>query len=358
MNKIKKITSKIALLGSALAVLALPNATLAGVPSPDAPLTRVSGPDRDSTAAAISREMHPVDNSQDFVFLSRNDEPTDALAAASLAAEKDASILTTDTNSLSTVTKDEIARTLKKDANIDDVIILGGDSAISPAVETAVKAIDPTIGIVRLEGANRIETAQKIWDELEAAVGVASTGFIVTANNWPDALGVGAIAGNPTIEGGYNPIFPTWKDTLPSQVASYLSAKSGTLKTAYVVGGESVISPAVYTDIDNRITTTERIAGTDRYKTNKDLNEKFHGAGNMPTKIGVATGEVFADALGLGVFMAKKKSPLLLTKSNSVPSVIAAYIASYKATIGGGWLAGGTSAVTDSVKLDLESFYM
>lgn len=344
--------------GSALAVLILPIAALAGVPSPDAPLTRISGPDRDSTAAAISREMYPLDSSQDFIFLSRNDEPADALAAAPLAHEKDAAIVTTASGALSTVTRDEIARSLKKDANMDDVIILGGTAAISTAVEDAVKAIDPTIGTVRLDGATRIDTAKKIWEELEAATGIADTGFVITATNWPDALGVGAIAGNPALAGGYNPIFPTYADSLPAPVADYLTAKSGTLKTVYVVGGESVISPAVFTDIDNRITTTERIAGADRYKTSAALNEKFHGASNMPTKVGVATGEVFADALGLGVFMAAKKAPLLLVKKNTVPSVIAAYIASYKATIGGGWLAGGTSAVDDSVKLDIESFYM
>jgi len=360
MSKYIKTLTKSGLIVSALAVLALPMSALAGVPSPDAPLDRLEGPDRDSTAVAISMEMHPTDNMQDYVFLTRNNEPTDALAAAPLARVKDAAILSTPTDSLSDVTRDEIERTLKVDADLDDVIILGGTAAVSQAVEDAVKAIDPAgkIGVKRYAGANRIKTAEAIWEALEAIKGTPSKAFLVTADNWPDALGVGAIAGNPALAGGYNPILPTYKDTLPTEVSDYLTAKKATLTTIYVLGGEAVISPTVYSLVDNIITTTERIAGDDRYETNFALNEKFHGVGNEPTKIGVATGEVYADALGLGVFMASKKAPLVLTKKDTVPSFIASYLTSYKATIGGGWLAGGKAAVTDSTKLDLESFYM
>ncbi|MFO0702778.1 MAG: cell wall-binding repeat-containing protein [Candidatus Andersenbacteria bacterium] len=73
--------------------------------------------------------------------------------------------------------------------------------------------------------------------------------------------------------------------------------------------------------------------------------------------VGFATGANFPDALAAGAHIggAAVGGPLLLVQTTAVPKEVAAYLKSNGARLMGGFVYGGTSAVSQSVEDTLES---
>lgn len=121
-------------------------------------LTRLSGDGRIQTAVNIAQEGWP--NGSRAVVLARGDSFPDALAGATLAAANEAPILLTDSLNLSSETQTEISA-----LHPSKVFILGGPGAISPNIETSLKA---NYEVIRLGGNDRYETATNIASYLKA----------------------------------------------------------------------------------------------------------------------------------------------------------------------------------------------
>lgn len=82
-----------------------------------------------------------------------------------------------------------------------------------------------------------------------------------------------------------------------------------------LVGGENSISSSVEKSLASKF-KTNRIAGTDRYKTSEMIVES-----TGKKEVGVATGKDFPDALSSGAFLAKKNLPLLLVNGKTQTSL-------------------------------------
>jgi hypothetical protein len=138
-----------------------------------------------------------------IVFLARADNPVDALAAGGVAGQLGARLYLTQRTSLSSV----VAAALTADKP-DVVILAGGTAALQPQVETDVRVLLPGVTVVRLAGANRLETADLVNKLLaqyppafarsgtSCAVGHVVTGMDIAgrplcAPNPPDALASG-----------------------------------------------------------------------------------------------------------------------------------------------------------------------
>jgi putative cell wall-binding protein len=149
---------------------------------------------------------------------------------------------------------------------IKNVIIVGGTSAVSAAVEASIKALGITIAY-RLAGADRTITAQDIaiWETTAAATqAFAATtsyallnglGFSKTAvdvargDGFADALAAGTVAGAVVsgtaapIVGNAIPILLTGDpNTLGAGIPAYLSGKAATLATVTILGLTSAVS--------------------------------------------------------------------------------------------------------------------
>lgn len=97
------------------------------------------------------------------VFVARADNPVDALAASSAAGALGGAVLLTRTSTLEDSTRQALI-----DLAPDLVVLAGGTSALSPAVEDQIEAIPlPTR---RVAGASRVETAAEL-SELAAELG-------------------------------------------------------------------------------------------------------------------------------------------------------------------------------------------
>lgn len=115
-----------------------------------------------------------------------------------------------------------------------------------------------------------------------------------------------------------------------------------------VVGGESVIAPAVVDEVTAVLapgTIVERVFGPDQYGTAAALSVLAYpdGAGTVV----VASGEDFPDAIAAGPAAARLRAPLLLTLRDSLPASTAAEIQRLAPTTV--VIVGNTTAVSSAV---------
>jgi putative cell wall-binding protein len=102
------------------------------------------------------------------------------------------------------------------------------------------------------------------------------------------------------------------------------------------------------------LASTDRYSGSNRYSTATALANGFFGSADS---VGFATGTNFPDSLVAGAHIggSSVNGPLLLVKSTSVPKEVSDYLKTNGSRIMGGFVYGGTSAVSKSVQSSLES---
>ena len=170
---------------------------------------RLSGPDRIATAIAISDATFGAGEGGAAV-LARHDNFPDALAGTPLAAAKDGPLLLTQPGGLDTRAEDALKRMVPTGRT---VYLLGGEGAISSAVEAKVRSLN--YNVVRIGGNDRFETATRIAD----AIGTPLDLFLTTGLNFPDALSAGAAAAKTN-----GAVLLTNGGSMPATTSSYLAA--------------------------------------------------------------------------------------------------------------------------------------
>jgi putative cell wall-binding protein len=284
-------------------------------------VTRIAGATRTATAVAASQDEFTTAGSAKAVVIARDDTYPDALAGGPLAAKKGGPLLLTAPTSLDPAVQAELIRVLPKGGT---VYILGGTSAISTGVETAITSLGFTVS--RISGTDRFGTAVAIAD----AMGDPTTVFEATGLNYPDAL-AGVSAAIKT--GGA--ILLTNGTTQSPETAAYLAAHTG--GTHYALGGPAAAADGSATPL----------VGSDRYGTAAGVAGTFFPTA---TVVGIATGTNFPDALAAGPDLASKGAPLLLVApTGPLPSGPTAALLSLASTVTGALVFGGTASVDDSV---------
>lgn len=293
---------------------AVPSASL---PVPAAAVTRLQGADRVATAIAVSRDGFPAGGA-DAVVLSRSDDYADALAGTPLAVSVGGPLLITPTASLAPAARTEIVRVLKPGGTVH---VLGGPAALSPAVVDALVA--DGYRVVRHAGGNRYETAVRVADATSADPTVL---LLATGRSFADALGAGAAAASV---GGV--VVLTDDARLPEATATYLARQRG---SRFAIGG-----PAAAAD-----PSAEPLVGQDRYATSVLTARRFPGNGAV---VGLARGDGYPDALASGSHAARAGGPLMLTRPDALPDVVADHLTANR--IRTAYVYGGSAAVQDVV---------
>ncbi|HEY3923944.1 MAG TPA: cell wall-binding repeat-containing protein [Acidothermaceae bacterium] len=280
-------------------------------------LARIAGADRIATSIAASQAGFPTTHSAAAVVLARSDTFADALAGTPLAVGKHGPLLLTGSASLSSATSAEIERVLAPGAT---VYVLGGISAVTPAVANAVAALGHPV--LRISGPDRFATAAQV----AAALGNPNIVFEADGTNFPDALSAGSAA---AAAGGV--VLLTAGSGQSGPTAAYLSAHPSA--TRYAIGG-----PAAHAD-----PSAQPFVGSDRFATSVLVAQAFFP---KPASVGLASGLAFPDALSGGSVAAMNHGPVVLVPSNgALPSSVASYLASAQASAASAWLFGGTSSV-------------
>ncbi|MGB4594119.1 MAG: cell wall-binding repeat-containing protein [Coriobacteriia bacterium] len=316
-----------------------PNFTFSGFP-----ITRISGSNRYDTAVALSKKTFP--GTAPAVVIASGDQYADALTGSALAGAADGALLLTHPVSLPTEVSTEIKR-LQPSA----IYILGGTSAVSAAVESAIKAARPTATVQRISGVDRYETSRKVADKTRSLV-PNTIAVVVSGETWPDAASVSALAYAKAY-----PILLIKKVGLTKHAAEFLAAAKPA--TTLVVGGTSAIGSSTEASI-TAITagTAKRLSGSDRYSTAAAVARHAGTVGFTFTDVYIATGEAYADALAGGMLAGARAKPLILTHRDSCPSGTAALLREKRTTIGQIWLLGGTGAISDAGLKAIDSVMM
>lgn len=285
---------------------------------------RLFGADRVATAAAVALAVPPVFGST--IVLARDDDPADALSAAPLAAALDAPLLVTSSTRLSSTVVGVV-----NELGIDEAIVVGGPAAVTPAVERQLDGHG--VRVRRVAGADRYETAARIATELGG-----DAAWVVGADAWPDALGVGAVAGPG------EPILLTARDRLPDATRAALSDAL----VVTVVGGPGAVSDAVLAELGRLVPVVARVPGADRYETNRRLLALADPAFDDAW---VASGRSWTDGLVASAAASRTGAPLVLVDGHDLersPST-AALLAERRESLLAMHLVGGEGAITAAV---------
>lgn len=296
---------------------------------------RIWGADRYKTSAAVSKQGWP--SGSEYVILARGDDLADAICSLPLAYKYNCPILITPSNELDMDISGEIAR-----LGVSHVIIVGGNGAVSQAVEDRLKSMG-NLDIKRVYGADRFETSVKIA-ELAGQSGKAA---LVEGEAFTDAVSISLIAAKLGM-----PVLLTGKDSLPDKVGQYI--KDSGVEITYLIGGEGAISK----NIENSIPFPIRLFGGNRYETNIKILQEFRDSIDFD-KIYVVSSEGedeggLADAL-TGLALAARTSSAFIMADNKISNIAADFI-SMNASLASEVIAlGGESSVPEEVLAQVRS---
>lgn len=264
------------------------------------PIDRIGGDDRYLTAVEVSKRAYP--DGAESVLLANGLDYADALCGSPLANSLQAPILLTLKSELPEATLKEIERLGAK-----NVYIIGGEGVVDKDIYDELEAKELTVE--RVWGDNRFGTSVDVAEHMQENrkdKKPSQTAFFVCANDFPDALSASSVASIMD-----SPIFFVNKTgVLEESVKAYLE-KCGKMSTAYVIGGDKAIYDTIGEELKPYFNEWIRYGGSNRYDTNKEVNEKLKSA-FTGKDIYLATGKDFPDALTGAVLAAKNRSRIVI----------------------------------------------
>jgi len=210
-------------------------------------VTRISGVTRYDTMEAVDEAQGTtvgMFQGKRTAFLATGENFPDALGAAPVSYAEGFPIILTQSQSLAP----QASATLLA-LGIQQVLILGGTSAVSAAVESAVNAMGiPTLQ--RFAGADRSGTSALLAQWAISNVGFKDTRINVASGD-PAFGGADALSTGP-LGGSEDPVATllTNSATDPGQVIAFASQHSGTLAAGFAIGGGVPLPQAELIAID------------------------------------------------------------------------------------------------------------
>jgi hypothetical protein len=279
------------------------------------------------------------------VVLSRSNEFYDALAGSAFAADEKAPLLMTPTAGLNPEVQTEIQRVLPKGGT---VYLLGGDQALSPAVQAKLQALG--YHVQRFAGGDMYATAVLVDQAITGNLPAANV-IVATGTQYYDALAAGAAAGAT----GDTVVVLTKGTTMPPESAAYLNALAqaagGIPPLTFTAGGpgNTALNTAVadgQVDWGNTGPVLPLVGG-DAQQTALLIAKTFFPL--EPPTAAVATTHGWYDALTGGAMVAVDDGPLLLTSPTSLDPGVAAYLQQENGSLDAVEVLGGTAAISTTV---------
>ncbi len=207
--------------------------------------------------------------------------------------------------------------------------------------EVKIDRSDSDLRAERISGADRYITAVELSKE-----GWESSDTVVLArgDNYADAL-----AGVPLAKKHDAPLLLSRTAKLPAD--TYEEIKRLGAKTVHVLGGTGAISDAVVKQLKSDGITVERISGADRFETAAKIAEKF---GKSESAI-VVSGTNFPDALSVASYAGSEGTPILLSRTESVPNATKAALV--KLGVENSLIIGGTGAISEKAASELPNSF-
>jgi putative cell wall-binding protein len=282
-------------------------------------------------------------NWADVVVVCREDKHPDCLAGSALAGSKGPILFVPGGPSgrLPDAVRGEVGSALKSGGTI---YVLGGNNAISPEIEAALRQSVSGAVVKRLSGATRYATAVQVALEVvrvrEPRTNATSLPVAILARG--DAPVDASVAGAYAAAKGV-PILLTASDTLPGETAKWLASNGGTV---VVIGGPRAVSDSVLAAANSRAGNAVRVAGPDRFATSVAIarNAALWNHTSMRGDTGVVAvvgtrANTWNTALAAAPIAATLGAPILYVTEKDIPTVVVDHLRSIR-------LAGDTALVT------------
>lgn len=193
---------------------------------------RLDGTSRYETARKVADEVIRLAGAgyDGVAYVATGANFPDALAVSPVAAAKVRPVLLADPRTGS----------VSRPTAVTDVYILGGTSAVSASVETALNGALGDAHVDRVSGTSRYATGVEIAKH-GVATGLSWNGVgVATGTNFPDGLSGGAMLGRlGTV------MLLTRSDTLAPEVKTVLEANASDIDTVFIIGGSSAVTDTV-----------------------------------------------------------------------------------------------------------------
>ncbi|RQD71130.1 MAG: N-acetylmuramoyl-L-alanine amidase, partial [Tindallia sp. MSAO_Bac2] len=187
------------------------------------------------------------------------------------------------------------------------------------------------ITVERIFGADRFETAVEISKEGWTS---SDTVILARSDDFPDAL-----AGTPLAYQEDAPILLTPTESLSSTTITEIERLDA--DKAIILGGAAAVSDTVEIELLAMGLEVERIGGDNRYETASLIAEYLPETDQAI----IAYGGNFPDALAVGPYAAQNGYPILLTRTESIPSTTEEILTGINDTI----IVGGTAVIGNTV---------
>lgn len=286
--------------------------------------TRIAGQNRYESAAQISREQF---TNAKKVIVVNSQKYADALSATTLSDGR-YSILYTEKDSLPTATRNEIQR-----LNPIEVYLLGGKQSISDGIENILKKYANKV--TRIAGKDRYETSAKV-----AAMSNKKNIVIASGENFSDPLYASSYAYSNNAK-----ILLSSGKTLSRETRDYLLRNKSKIGNVTVVGGGKSISSSTVRYIQS-VTgkNVGRISGRNRYEGSVKVANSMN-----KSKVFIASGEDFADALAISPLAQKLNAPILLSAKGKLDTSVIAFLNNFKNSIMDVFIVGGYRTIDNNV---------
>lgn len=301
---------------------------------------RLDAADRYAEAVAISKRVAPAPATAPLVYLASGEGFSDALSGASVAAQHSAPLLLSSSTTIPAVVADELKRLAPA-----DVVVLGGEATLKPAVVAQLEALVPGVKVTRIGGADRYEVSRNVISDATFGAKASYGIYIASGRVFPDAL-----SATPAAVKGESPVLLVDGQEnafTPAEMALITSRK--VISVAFL-GGTNTISAALGASFDyDSSYVPMRIGGADRYFVSSGVAHRAFvtKAPMTADTVYIATGANFPDALAGGVLAGLGKAPILLATKDCIPADAADRInrLGAKKVV----LLGGTASLGDAV---------
>ncbi len=186
-----------------------------------------------------------------------------------------------------------------------------------------------------LGGKDRYDTSLKVSEE-----GWVKSNYAVlaTGNNFPDALSAAPLAAKYSA-----PILLVKSNELNSETQLELSRLD--VKQVFIVGGTGAVSANIEDSLTSKGINVKRLQGNNRYETSVAIARELDV--NENTKVFLATGENFPDALSVASIAASLQMPIILTEKTELPTVTKQFFTEKK--ISDVYIIGGEGVISNSL---------
>lgn len=181
------------------------------------------------------------------------------------------------------------------------------------------------VTVSRIGGADRIETAIKVWEQ-NRDLFAKDRVMLARQDVYADAL-----AAAPAADLAATPILVTTSGQLDDRVLAALKRQG--IKNVGIIGGPQAISANVVKTLEDNGMATARIAGDDRFETARLMADTYlKASGKTSAPAYVAAGTNFPDALAAGAAAAEAGGYVLLSIGDKLDPDTAGYLKSGKAS--------------------------